>query len=92
MNYSWSIGERVYPDKMEINFASHSKILDFQKQYIDVWKHAYAGALAGKESNPRDSAKNACDEFYEAFGRPNKLYFSSKEYSLIKKDIEDHGL
>lgn len=81
------IGKRMDVTKDE-GFPSHTKILEFQEQYIDVWKSAYAGALASGRPSPDQQAKTSCVNFFEFFGRPNKLYFSRYEYDTIMKDID----
>ncbi len=56
------IGKRMDVTKDE-GFPSHTKILEFQEQYIDVWKSAYAGALASGRPSPDQQAKTACVNF-----------------------------
>lgn len=85
--FNSKIGKRMYATD-EKEFPSNDKIIEFQNQYIEVWKSAYAGALSSGYTWPEQKAKTACDYFFEFFGRPNKLYFSRYEYDTIKKDID----
>lgn len=72
------------------NFRGDSTyLMEFQKNYIDVWKSAYAAALSNPEicTNADTEAGYACDNFFEAFGKPNNLWFTDKEYDIVMHNL-----